>query len=433
MGTHPIFESDFDCLTEMYRNASFLQRTQLALRFRQLSITEELNRRGYTGSKTAFYSSLGNENYKKKRSSSNRFQVSPIPTVPRLIGGGDRFKPAMVDQFNDRPKTSLPMTKLPKQKFAWNQNITEDNLKILKELDENERNSESKSLFKDADWPIYKYKLGSRRTGLIMKKIGVEALWLKDGTKQICTMFQVQNCHVIKYFPRHEHNGKHACVIVGTGLGNPYLKNENYLDYCLDAGVSPKAKLARFPITENARIEPGRQLHLQHFHVGQKVDIVQRSVDYGFQDVVTRFHKKEVRRAPHHERMWKVRGRHVGGIAGRGNTRQGNPNWFNELSGRPLKGRRQPGQLGGCDTPAWSRKVLRMNTKFQIMWIKGRTPGHVGDYARVYDTRTSANMIGFAREPPMFPTYMPEYHGNEWTDEIFDVSVHPFDEPSIKF
>ena len=38
-------------LLEMYRNASFLQRTQLALRFRQLSITEELNRRGYTGSK----------------------------------------------------------------------------------------------------------------------------------------------------------------------------------------------------------------------------------------------------------------------------------------------------------------------------------------------------------------------------------------------
>ena len=63
-------------------------------------------------------------------------------------GGGDRFKPAMVDDFNDRPKTSLPMTKLPKQKFAWNQNITEDNLKILEELDKNDRNSESKSLFK---------------------------------------------------------------------------------------------------------------------------------------------------------------------------------------------------------------------------------------------------------------------------------------------
>ena len=63
-------------------------------------------------------------------------------------GGSDRFKPDMVDQFNDRPKTSLPMTKLPKQKFAWNQNITEDNLKILNDLEESERNTESKSLFK---------------------------------------------------------------------------------------------------------------------------------------------------------------------------------------------------------------------------------------------------------------------------------------------
>ena len=45
------FISNFAFFLEMYRNASFLQRTQLALRFRQLSITEELNRRGYTGSK----------------------------------------------------------------------------------------------------------------------------------------------------------------------------------------------------------------------------------------------------------------------------------------------------------------------------------------------------------------------------------------------
>lgn len=45
------FHLKFCFFLEMYRNASFLQRTQLALRFRQLSITEELNRRGYTGSK----------------------------------------------------------------------------------------------------------------------------------------------------------------------------------------------------------------------------------------------------------------------------------------------------------------------------------------------------------------------------------------------
>ena len=58
-------------------------------------------------------------------------------------------------------------------------------------------------------------------------------------------MFQVQNCHIVKYFPRHEYNGKTACVIVGSGLGNPYLKNESYIDYCLEAGLAPKAKVSR--------------------------------------------------------------------------------------------------------------------------------------------------------------------------------------------
>ena len=53
-------------------------------------------------------------------------------------------------------------------------------------------------------------------------------------------------------------------------------------------------QLARFPITENARIEPGSELRVQHFHVGQYVDVVQRSVDFGLVDMVTRFHKKGI-------------------------------------------------------------------------------------------------------------------------------------------
>lgn len=97
----------------------------------------------------------------------------------------------------------------------------------------------------------------------------------------------MQNCHVIKYFPKHEFNGRTGAVIVGAGTGKPFLKNENYTQYCLDAGLTPKAHLARFPITENARLQPGTPLHVQHFHVGQYVDVVLKSVDFGEVDVVT--------------------------------------------------------------------------------------------------------------------------------------------------
>ena len=35
----------------------------------------------------------------------------------------------------------------------------------------------------------------------------------------------------------------------------------------------PKKKLARFPVTENALIQPGTQLFASHFTPGQFVDI----------------------------------------------------------------------------------------------------------------------------------------------------------------
>ena len=77
---------------------------------------------------------------------------------------------------------------------------------------------------------------------------------------------------------------------------------------------------------ENSALEPGTPLQVQHFHVGQHVDIVQRSVDYGVTDIVTRFHKKSLGRLHY-------RSRKVGSLGGTGSTKTGNEgNWFNELS-----------------------------------------------------------------------------------------------------
>ena len=86
--------------------------------------------------------------------------------------------------------------------------------------------------------------------------------------------------------------------------------------------------------------------------------------------------------------------RKVGSAGARGNTKVNLPNWYNELSGRPLKGRRGPGQLGGADTVFWGRKVLRMNTEHQLIWVLGTVAGEIGSWARVYDSRTTKNDVG---------------------------------------
>jgi len=461
MGTHPIFESDFDCLTEeslMIGRGQFFARRivdQSIQPLREFSTSSQLARRGLTGSKTAFYSSLGDTKYKKFRTAkANRIYIPPVEEYIHLRSGAYRFndktRANSVSGHVRNTDNFMPMSRLPKSASKWDASLSYENRYFLNEIFDEKKNYAAEERQKtiqenlvgeeQSRWPIYKYKTGSRRTGMVMKKIGVEPMWLRDGTRVVSTILQVQNCHVIKYFPKHEFNGRTGAVIVGAGTGKPFLKNENYTQYCLDAGLTPKAHLARFPITENARLQPGTPLHVQHFHVGQYVDVVLKSVDFGEVDVVTRYHKKQNGKSPfyrkYHMRLSPGRWgnyRKVGSAGARGNTKVNLPNWYNEMSGRPLKGRRGPGQLGGADTVFWGRKVLRMNTEHQLIWVLGTVAGEIGSWARVYDSRTTKNDVDFSKEPPMFPTYYPELHGDEWADEIYDETLHPFDDESIKF
>lgn len=60
---------------------------------RQLSLTSIDERRGYTGSKTQFYSSLGHRKHLKfRRHTANRMQDPPVEEMLQLKGGSNRFK-----------------------------------------------------------------------------------------------------------------------------------------------------------------------------------------------------------------------------------------------------------------------------------------------------------------------------------------------------
>ena len=60
---------------------------------RQFSLSANLERRGTTGSKTGFYSSLGTKKHKKFRTHKyDRLVDSPIENVPQLKIGYHRFK-----------------------------------------------------------------------------------------------------------------------------------------------------------------------------------------------------------------------------------------------------------------------------------------------------------------------------------------------------
>ncbi|TKC42025.1 hypothetical protein EI555_006514 [Monodon monoceros] len=82
----------------------------------------------------------------------------------------------------------------------WDEHLSEENVPFVKQLVSDENKAQLAS---------------SSRVGLIAMKLGMMPLWTKDGQKHVVTLLQVRDCHVLKYTPKENHNGKMAALTVG--------------------------------------------------------------------------------------------------------------------------------------------------------------------------------------------------------------------------
>lgn len=263
----------------------------------------------------------------------------------------------------------IPRAKLPAPRFAWDTQLTDQNKQaVLDTLAEEAEYLNLQKLPKLADendldldsWMAPKdWKEDSLRIGLIGKKIAVTNYFEKEtGWRRTCTMIQIPDNHVVRYFNKSEFNGRNAAAIVGAGSGMGLMKNELYNQYCRDAGVPIKAKCFRFSCSEDAALMPGTRLHIGHFRVGDFIDCKAKSVGYGHLDPMQRWHAG-------------------GGPAlDRGGFKRGIGSISSEGLDSVTKGRKMDGKVGGFYELALGRKILRINYRYNVMWISGRIPGH---------------------------------------------------------
>lgn len=299
----------------------------------------------------------------------------------------------------------------------WDEHLSEENVPFIKQLvsDEDKAQLASKLCpLKDEPWPIHPWEPGSFRVGLIALKLGMMPLWTKDGEKHVVTLLQVQDCHVLKYTSKENHNGKTAALSVGGKTVSRFRKATPVLEFYRELGLPPKQTVKIFNITDNAAIKPGTPLYAAHFRPGQYVDVTAKTIGKGFQGVVKR---------------WGFKGQPA--THGQTKTHRRPGALSTGDIGRVWPGTKMPGKMGNIYRTAYGLKVWRINTKHNIIYVNGSVPGHKNCLVKVRDSKLPAYK-DLGKNLP-FPTYFPDGDEEELPEDLYDENVCQPGAPSITF
>jgi len=311
---------------------------------------------------------------------------------------------------------------------------------------------ESLSPLKDGPWEPGKWEtegIGTRRCGVLALKIGTLPQWLTDGTRVLCTMFQILDCHVVNYTSPEEWDRQFAydkftrigpgvlkklqkkrgifgVQTVGTLSCDPQRFSNEYSGLFTKAGILPKRKLTRYFVTPNAAIKPGTELTAKHFRVGDKVIVEGRTIGHGFEGVMIRW---GFRGGPADVPHGTTKNLRRPGNIGCGRKRR-----------RVNRGKKLPGHMGNEWRTGFNLKILRINTKYNVIYVKGSCPGPPHAVMRIFDSNHHDQLkITTVDSHPPLPTHIegatsgggggiPDENG-----DIFDESLFDFSKPSISY
>ncbi|XP_066991756.1 large ribosomal subunit protein uL3m [Anabrus simplex] len=335
-----------------------------------------------------------------------------------------------------KPTPRYPSWYLKKERTRHKEDLTHENTAFIKEVLQDKYGLPSviggvttyqQSPLKIEPMEKGVWAPGHRRTGLIARKIGIYPMWLNNGEKLLTTLLQVVDNHVIRYIPpedfvpprqplrRIQKANKYGCLLVGAECADPQTFTKEYCGLFKNSGVMPKKVLGRFIVSPEAALSPGTPLFASHFKVGEYVDVRGLTIDRGFQGVMKR---------------WKFKGQPASHGVTKTHRRPGNIGGGGE-KGRVWPGTKMPGHMGNRYRILKGLKVLRVNTKYNVLWVKGQAiPGATNSIVYIYDTILPLRK---PTEAPYFPTFYPEDLEEPLPEDIYEPSVHSFAAPSIVY
>lgn len=205
------------------------------------------------------------------------------------------------------------------------------------------------------------------RTGLIAEKLGMTRLLTEKGEHIPITLLKVDNCQVVST-KTNERDG-YTAVQLGVGLAKVKRISKGLRGHFSKAKVEPKKKLAEFRVSEDAMLNIGDSLSVEHFLNGQYVDVVGTSIGKGFAGGMKRHN------------FGGLRASHGVSVSHRSHGSTGQC----QDPGKVFKGKKMAGHLGVDRVTTLNLEVVLTDSERGLIGVRGTVPGNPGGYVLIRD------------------------------------------------
>nr|YP_009674990.1 ribosomal protein L3 [Rhizochromulina marina]QDH81841.1 ribosomal protein L3 [Rhizochromulina marina] len=204
--------------------------------------------------------------------------------------------------------------------------------------------------------------------GILGNKVGMTQIFTEDGSANPVTVIKVGPC-VVTQIKTIETDGYNAIQIGYQNSSTKHLTKPE-LGHLKKSQIQPLRYLKEYQIEEVNDFTLGQIINVQNFKEGDYVDISGKSIGKGFSGNQKRHnfsrgpmtHGSKNHREP--------------GSIGQGST-----------PGRVFPGKKMAGQLGGKTTTVSKLEVLKIDSKENLLIVKGSVPGKPGNLLSIKPTK----------------------------------------------
>ena len=205
------------------------------------------------------------------------------------------------------------------------------------------------------------------RSGMIAQKVGMTRIFGEDGSHIPVTVLRVDNCQVVA--KRTDKTDGYNAIQVGVGLAKVKRVSKQMRGHFAKAEVEPKQRVHEFRVSEEALVEPGAEILVDHFVAGQRVDVAGTSIGKGFAGAMKRHN------------FAGLRASHGVSVSHRSHGSTGN----SQDPGKVWKGKKMAGHMGDARVTIQNLMVVSTDLEKGIILLKGAVPGAKGSYVLIKD------------------------------------------------